>query len=112
MPRGGKISPATEWKKGQSGNPAGRPKGVPTRQTIVKRWLTANESFTNPITGKKELLSQADIMTLALLKKARAGDVAAWEKLMDSAFGKVIDKIDHTSEGEKIVPFIFKKPDE
>ena len=94
MGKGGKISPATEWKKGQSGNPKGRPKGVPTRKTIVRKWLEANESVANPITGQKELLSQADIMTLALIKRARGGDVAAYKELMDSGFGKNTEIVD------------------
>ena len=59
------------WKKGQSGNPNGRPKGVKNRSTIARKWLEAKEMFRNPITGEDELLTQEDIATLAQILKAR-----------------------------------------
>jgi hypothetical protein len=98
------------FKKGQSGNPAGRKKGSRNRKTIVKQWLDAEETIKNPITGDKEMLSQADIMTLALIKKARNGDVQAYKELMDSGFGKLIQGFDHTTDGDKIAngPFEVK----
>ena len=34
-----------EFKKGQSGNPAGRPKGSKNRSTIAKKWLETMEKF-------------------------------------------------------------------
>jgi hypothetical protein len=90
--------------KGQSGNPAGRPKGTRNRSTIVREWMEAIERTKNPITGETEELSQADIATLAVLKKARSGDVNAYRELMDSAFGKVPDRvIDETNQQRKLV---------
>jgi hypothetical protein len=41
-------------------------------------------------------------MTLALIKKAREGDVQAYKELMDSAHGKIEQKTDITSKGQKI----------
>jgi hypothetical protein len=78
-------------KPGEVRNPNGRPKGARSRSTIVREWLESSETVNNPITGVKERLTQADIITLALLKKARAGDLQAYRELMDSAFGKVAD---------------------
>ena len=46
------------------------------------------QDYKNPITGTVETLSQADIMTLAIISKARKGDVAAFRELMDSGYGK------------------------
>ena len=43
----------------------------------------------NPITKQKEQLTQADIMTLAMIKQARSGNVGAYRELMDSMFGKI-----------------------
>ena len=68
-----------EFKKGQSGNPAGRPKGSKNRSTIAKKWLETMEKFKNPITGEIEELTQEDIGTLALIKKMRQGDVRAYD---------------------------------
>ena len=66
----------------------GRKKGARSRKTIVREWLMVEQEFKNPITGTVETLSQADIMTLSLISKARKGDVAAFRELMDSGFGK------------------------
>jgi len=82
------------FKKGQSGNPAGRPKGSKNRSTIAKKWLETPEKFKNPITGELEELTQEDIGTLALIKKMRQGDVRAYDSLMDSAHGKAIQTND------------------
>jgi hypothetical protein len=88
---GGTLHPP---KKGSpSPNPNGRPKGVRNRSTIVREWLEATESMKNPITGQSEKLTQYDIITLALIQKARKGDVQAFKELMDSSFGKIPDKL-------------------
>jgi hypothetical protein len=65
------------WEKGKSGNPNGRPKGSRNRSTIARKWLEVNQSLKNPITGEQETMSQEDMITLALIKKARDGDVSA-----------------------------------
>jgi len=82
------------FKKGQSGNPKGRPVGRKSRSTIAKKWLETPEKFKNPITGEIEELTQEDIGTLALIKKMRSGDVRAYDSLMDSAFGKAVQTND------------------
>ena len=61
----------------------------------------------NPLTGIKELLSNEDIITLALINKAKKGDVNAYKALMDSAYGAVKQSLELT-EGE--TP-IFKQLD-
>ena len=48
----------------------------------------------NPITGIDENLSQEDLITLAMIHKARKGDVAAYKQLMDSGFGMPTQSID------------------
>jgi hypothetical protein len=68
-----------EFKKGESGNPNGRPK------------------LKNPLTGEKETMSQEDLMTLALIKKAREGDVSAYKALMDSGYGAPVQQVEQTN---------------
>lgn len=75
------------FKKGEVSNPAGRPIGSKNRSTIARKWLSVEQKGTNPLTGENETLSQEDMITLALVKKARAGDVNAYKALMDSGFG-------------------------
>jgi hypothetical protein len=86
-------------QKGEVRNPNGRPKGSKNRSTIARKWLGNHpKSAKNPITGEDEKLSQEDLMTLALLKKARNGDVAAYKQLMDSGYGMPTQQIEHTGE--------------
>jgi hypothetical protein len=84
------------FEKGESGNPNGRPKGAKGRATIARYWLEINQKLKNPITGTEETMSQEDLMTLALIKKAREGDVAAYRALMDSGYGSPIQQIEQT----------------
>ena len=89
MPNEQNLIPA---KKGEIRNPRGRGHAR-GRATIVKEWLMVEQKFKNPLTGQEEILSQADIMTLAVINKARKGDVVAFRELMDSGFGKVTEII-------------------
>ncbi len=88
------------YKKGQSGNPAGRPKGSKNRSTIVKEILSILVKGENPMTGEQEWLSNEYRMTASVLLKAiEKGDVNAYNSLMDSAYGKNKDTVDlNTSE--------------
>jgi len=81
------------YKKGQSGNPKGRPVGSKNRSTIAKKWLSVEQDLKNPLTGDKETMSQEDLMTLALIKKAREGDTQAYQKLLDSAYGAPLQQV-------------------
>lgn len=104
----------SKFKKGQSGNPSGRPKGSRNRSTVAKKWLEVAQTLKNPITGQNEVLEQQDIMTLALIRKARDGDVSAYRELMDSAYGKAQQHIDQktTIESLPTLKIEYVKPDE
>lgn len=82
------------YKKGQSGNPNGRPKGSKNRSTIARKWLGLITTAKNDITGEEEQLSQEDQITLALMKKAMTGDAIAYQKLMDSGYGAPVQQIE------------------
>ena len=97
-----KLDNLKPFEKGESGNPNGRPKGSRNRSTIAKQWLEVSQKIKNPITGKEENLEQQDIMTLALIKKARNGDVSAYKELMDSAYGKIMQPTDITTKGDSL----------
>lgn len=98
------LKPA--WSKGESGNPNGRPKGSKNRSTIARRWLEVNQSLKNPLTGENETMSQEDLMTLALIKKAREGDVNAYKALMDSGYGAPVQQIEQTLMEQPLFPDI------
>ena len=96
MPNKENLIPAA---KGDVRNPKGRGKGTLNRATIAKQWLSAIEAAVNPITGINERLTQADIITLAQIKKARKGDTQAYKALMDSGFGLPKQEIEQTNKG-------------
>lgn len=74
MPKGSKP-----FQKGKSGNPGGRPKGIPNLSTILVNVLGKNG---------KEKQTEAEKILEALKKKALNGDVRAAELLLDRAYGK------------------------
>lgn len=93
-----KLDNLTPFPPGNNANPNGRPKGSKNRSTIARKWLAVMQDSKNPITGELEQLSQEDLMTLAMVLKARKGDVQAYKQLMDSGFGMPTQQIDVTTE--------------
>jgi len=63
--------------------------------------MEINARIKNPITGKEENGIVEDKVQLALITKALSGDVAAIKEINDTLYGKIQDKIDHTTGGEK-----------
>lgn len=91
---------AHEFKKGESGNPDGRPIGAKNRSTILKKWIEINAKLKNPGTGKDEIGTVEDNVNLALITKALAGDVQAIKEINDTLYGKITEKqaIEQTGE--------------
>ncbi len=91
----------TPWKPGHSGNPKGRPKGSRNRSTIMRELLelTAVENvkdYQKAIMGDDfQPDTIADQIAAAIVMKALDGDVAAFKELMDSAFGKLTDRVEN-----------------
>lgn len=93
------------YKPGESGNPSGRPVGAQSRKTIVKKWLAAQELVLNPLTNNWERLSQEDLIVLAMIRKARRGDVGAFNALMVNSYGipKIESEADNLTEDVVII---------
>ena len=85
MPKPENVIPH-KWKKGQSGNPAGRPK-LPNLQELLAKVLG----------DEKDEKSAAEAILAAMRAKAIRGDVRAAELLLDRAYGKA--KLDIDIEG-------------
>lgn len=83
-----------KFKKGQSGNPKGRPKGSRNRDTLLRKWLETKTSIKNPVSGKVEKITVEDEVVLALIKEARKGNVTAIREIQDTMYGKVADKLE------------------
>jgi hypothetical protein len=80
-PVGYKKPPShTQFKKGQSGNPKGRPKGVKNIATDIKEEL---EEFVQITEGNKTfLVTKQRALIKSLLAKASKGDVRAAQTLL------------------------------
>jgi hypothetical protein len=50
------------YKKGESGNLNGRPKGSLNRKTVAREYLAFPQEEVNPLTGIKGLLSNGDMI--------------------------------------------------
>lgn len=79
-------------KKGEIRNPKGKPKGTKNRSTILRKWLEVNEKIKNPVTGEIEQATVEDSVILALISKARKGDVAAIREILDTNYGKIAER--------------------
>jgi 2-oxoglutarate dehydrogenase complex dehydrogenase (E1) component-like enzyme len=93
---------AKPFKKGESGNPTGKPKGVEHSSTRLKRLLELTQDLKNPVTGETESFSVAEQMDLALIIKARKGDVLAYREILDRLEGKAKQSTDITTDGESL----------
>ena len=99
MPNPENVKPY-EMQPGTTLNPKGRPKGSRNRSTIIREVLELVEDIKNPVTGKEIKANQELVMTLAILNKARKGDIQAYKALMDSAYGAPLQQIHHEGENE------------
>lgn len=73
----------SQFKKGQSGNPKGRPKGSKNFSTDLKDTLKESVALTKD--GKRKNVSTQKAALLRLREKALAGDARALDKLLDLA---------------------------
>ena len=94
------------WKKGETGNPNGRPKG---RKNFKTLYYEAIERIAQSqgLTGEEwevKFVEQA-------VRKGFNGDRGFYSDTMDRVHGKAEQHIDHTTGGEKIAGFNFIKND-
>lgn len=66
----------------------GKPKGMEHSSTRLKRLLSLSEKMANPVTGEIEGFTVLEQMDLALIIKARKGDIKAYQAVMDRLEGK------------------------
>lgn len=72
------INKGKKWKKGQTGNPLGRPKKLPHLEELLADVLSEVKD------GK----TAAQAILMALRAKAAKGDVRAAELILNRAYGK------------------------
>jgi hypothetical protein len=71
----------TQFRKGMSGNPKGRPKGSKNLSTLLRE--AADDQVSATIGGKTRNISKLQATAMQLATKAASGDLAAINKLLD-----------------------------
>jgi hypothetical protein len=86
----GRIDNLKPWKRGESGNPGGRPKTKPLTEELAR--LLEQEAPN----GKGD--TWAVVIAQALLTKARKGDVRAITELANRVEGKALQAVEVNSQ--------------
>ena len=85
------------WKKGETGNPNGRPKKLPQLDVLLAEVLGSETR------GKTE----AQHIIEAIKRKAKKGDVRAAEMLFDRGFGKVVQAMEFKGASFEATVFVL-----
>ena len=84
-----------KFQPGQSGNPAGKPRGTQHSSTRLRRLLEAVQKAKNPVTKQEEEFTTLEMMDAAMISRAMKGDVSAYRELLDRLEGKVPQAVKH-----------------
>lgn len=93
----------TRFRKGQSGNPNGRPVGTFSIKSALEKAL--NETVSVMERGKKRILLKGDVVAQQLVNKAASGELRAIRLLLDTCpqFGVGQQTIDQQADPLRIV---------
>jgi hypothetical protein len=94
----------TRFRKGQSGNPKGRPKGSKNLRTLIME--AALHPVTATLNGKKRKITNIQATTMQLATKAASGNQAAMVKFLDW-----IDEIETRAAAAKPSQFPLSEAD-
>lgn len=93
------LRPAPPWKKGQSGNPKGRPKGSRNRDTILREMLALTlkkkgadgnmADVEHPLDPSRKSITVEEGINAALVNRALKGEIRAIQEIQDTLYGKI-----------------------
>lgn len=90
----------SQFKKGQTGNPNGRPKKLPELHVLLADVLGE----------EKDGISAAEAILKSIRAKAAKGDVRAAELLLDRAYGKPKQSIDNNITTTEPLVIVLTEP--
>lgn len=96
------IPNSKPFKKGQSGNPNGRPKKLPELDKLLADVLGE----------EKDGVTAADAILRKLRAMAASGNIRAAEILFDRAYGKAKQQLEHSGNINMPTPTIVIPPSE
>jgi hypothetical protein len=88
------------FKKGQSGNPNGRPRKEFTISDLLRTKLEEEVEVVDKQTRKKQRIKNSDLVVDRILGAVRKGEKWAIELLLDRIEGKPQQRIEQTTEIE------------
>lgn len=91
MAQRGKDLKDYHWKTGNK--MGGKKKGTRDRKSIVREMLASVDA---------DGISELDKIMLAIVRKAKTGDVPAFNALMDSGFGKITEQVENTHKFKRM----------
>lgn len=103
----GKPPAHTRFRKGQSGNPSGKPKKVLSNAEIMTRQLDRKVTIT--VDGKKERLTKREVIHIATLQQAMKGNLNAAKMAFE------LDNANHNGfpvEEDGVIRFTMHFPEE
>ena len=111
-----KKAPKSAWKKGQSGNPAGRPKDGESWAGIIKAvgdmypadmvaFIGADNDLGRMLQGLPQNVQMKYLVTARVFSSLMFEPTSGlWKELMERAEGKVTDKVDVNNSGvQKVI---------
>lgn len=99
---------ASRFKKGQSGNPSGRPKGTPNLKTVLTKYLETPLTRETLLGQKK--LPLVDLIALRLIQNAVEGDVKSVKEIFDRVIGRanlLESEIEENEKKPQVIGFKF-----
>lgn len=99
--RPGRPENLTPFKKGQSGNPKGKPPGTRDRRTVIIEALKL-------IATKKNMTPEQieEAIQMAGIEKAIKGSFLHYAEISNGLYGKITDRMDVTSGGKTLADVI------
>jgi hypothetical protein len=83
---------STRFRPGQSGNPAGRPRGAKNFATAIEEELLARVTVTE--NGKRKRISKREVIAKHLVNKAAGGDLKAIPLLLNETRARASNAAD------------------
>ena len=91
----------TRWKKGQSGNPKGRPR---------KRRI--EDALAEQLAGEVDGINLLDAMAKIAIRKSLKGDAKFWQMVTERTSGKVPDKVENDGKVRIEVRYVTEADDD